>query len=137
MLKDINPIQMVAWEYVPDDLIDEIENKLRIWCDNVEIYFDRDQMHLGLNVPIEEGTTEILSWYEMQDLGLNGAINLVVLYPRHSQISLDWVTGRSPGLLVSQIKPEVSPEYRNTVHQRLELYGYQIPELRNDTVTVE
>lgn len=127
---EINPVQMIPWEFVPCDLIDEIENKLRIWCDNVEVYFDRDHMELGLNVPIEGDQEEVLSWHEIQDLGLVGALNIVLLNSRHSQISIDWVTGRSPGVLVSQVKPEILPQYIDSTFMKLERFGYEIEELR-------
>lgn len=125
--KGINDFQMVPWVHIPEDLVDEIESKLKEWCSNSSINFTRGEIDKGINVPMVEGQDEILSWHEMVSLGLVGALNLSVLLGRNSQISVDWVTGSSPGILVCQQPLTVSPEHRNSVIMKLNRYGYRIP----------
>ena len=124
--KIVNDFAMVPWEFVPDDLIDEIENNLRIWCDNVEVYLDRKDVGLGLNVPMQEDQEEVIPWHELNSVGLVGAINYLMLLERNCQIALDWVQGKSPGILVCQIPMQWAPEHKNDVIARLSKYGYQI-----------
>lgn len=125
--KGINDFQMIPWVHIPGDLIDEIENKLKEWCANSSIYFSREEMDKGINVPMVEGQEEVLSWHEMVSLGLLGALNLTVLLGRNAQISVDWVKGTSPGILVCQQPLTVAPEHRNNIIMKLNQYGYKIP----------
>ena len=50
-------VGLVPWAEIPLDVKESLLDHLRVWCDNMEAYFDYDNMHLGLWVPMDEGIT--------------------------------------------------------------------------------
>lgn len=122
--KSINEVGLVTWTDIPQEIKDALLDHLRVWCDNVEVYFDYDNMHLGLWVPQDEDQDELLSWKDLYDMGLVFALSYVCLM-RESYIPVG-VSGISVGIHIGRSEAYYDPENINSWIQVLRRFGFQV-----------
>lgn len=123
--KSVNEgVGLVTWTDIPLDVKESLLDHLRVWCDNMEVYFDYGNMHLGLWVPQDEGQDELLDWGDLTDMGLVFALGYVCLM-RESYIPVG-ITGVSVGIWVGRNESYYDPENINSWIQVLRRFGFQV-----------
>lgn len=133
--KEANPILVNFWRTLPANLYNEAINALKIWCENNEISFAfkgeiEEAPCIGLIVQVEDGLEEIVSWKELDEMGLVFALNYKLFMPNKHRIVVNYKTGESPGFQVNEHYGwSYSPEEVNDGIQKLRRFGYQIPGL--------
>ncbi|CCI88526.1 hypothetical protein BN79_117 [Yersinia phage phiR2-01] len=133
--KEINPILLNFWRSLPHGIQNEVINKLKIWCENNEIFLAyrgplQEAACIGISVPISEDLEEIVDWKELDLMGLVFALNYTIFMPAQHRMIVDYDTGESPAFHVNELEGwSYSPEEINEGIKRLRHFGYQIPGL--------
>lgn len=134
-MEQVNPILANFWRTLPEGLLDEAINSLKIWSENPQIEFaflrgEPEAPCVGVLVDITGGVEEIVDWRELEGFGLAFALNYKIFMPANHRLVIDYKTGVSGGFQVNEHEGwSYSPEEVNAGIQQLRRWGFQIPGL--------
>lgn len=123
----------VNWSELPEELFEEVQNKIQVWCEDntLQLGFDHEGACVGVIVTVGEELSEVADWNELSRMGLIIALNRTVLHPKGWAIARDPDTGISPCLFFDTVdeKWEYTPEDVAEGIEKLKAYGFQVPGL--------
>ncbi|EJB4242392.1 hypothetical protein MT068_001483 [Salmonella enterica] len=134
-MKEVNPILVNFWHSLPDNLYEEALNSLKIWCENNDIFFaftrpEDEASCIGVGVLLEDGVEEIVSWKELDEMGLVFALNYKLFMPAGHRLIVNYRNGEAPAFQVNEREGwNYLPEDVDAGIQKLRKWGYQIPGL--------
>ncbi|EJT0117261.1 hypothetical protein NVX19_003512 [Salmonella enterica] len=134
-MKEINPMHINFWRSLPNGLMSETINRLKIWCENNDMFLAfkgplEEAPCIGLCVALEDGVEEIVNWKELDEMGLVFALNHTLFMPANYRLIVNYREGEAPAFQVNEREGwKYSPEEVNAGIQKLRRFGYQIPGL--------